>query len=163
MAFKSFIISCFIFGLFQTNPVEINQASVQKVYGGVQGSGITSEYRLALTIKKKPKKLRIYGVIMNGHFFENIKIIPKNQPQTHFNIDNQDTFFSEAEKNDQVTLSFAHRQSTGPQSNMIPPPKHDFEIPDSLKGKNLLVINWRNKNKFIEIVKIEHKNPIYMP
>lgn len=163
MTFKILIISCFLWSLFKTSPVEINQASVQKVYGGVQGSGIASEYRLNVSIKKKPQKLSFSGVIINGKFIENIKIIPQNHPQTHFNIDNQHNYLTKAEKNDTVTLSFAIHQNKGNQGNMIPPPKNDFNIPNSLKGKDLLIVQWRNKNKFIEIRNIASKEPIYMP
>ena len=156
-------LACFLFGLFSSIPIEVDKATSQTIIGGVAGSGKTTEYRVNITIKKKPEKISLEGIIIDGHFFDEFKIIPSENKMNHFPREEQRSFFKQAEKNAKFTLSFAKRWKSDQSGNLIPPPKKNFDIPDDLKGKNIVICQWKEKRKFVEIPKVEKKATQHMP
>lgn len=163
MKFTVLMLSCFLFGLFSSNPIIIKEATYQEVYGGVQGSGKTVEYRIKLEFSKKPDNLSITGFIINGKYFDDFKLIPDKDSMIHYKKRDQKKYLNTAAKNERVTISFADHQKPGSNENMIPAPTRDFDIPDNLKGKNLIIYQWKEKEKYTGIPTLNKKKPIYMP
>ncbi|MFW6018966.1 MAG: hypothetical protein ACOCPM_00140 [Bacteroidales bacterium] len=156
-------IACFLFGLFSSVPIEVDKATSQTVIGGVAGSGKTTEYRVEIRIKKNPEKIRIEGIIIDGHFFDEFKIIPSQNSMNHFSKKEQESFFKQIEKKTKFILSFAKRWKSDQAGNLIPPPKKDYDIPDDLKEKNIVICQWKEKRKFVEIPQVETKATQQMP
>ena len=159
----STIITCFLLGLFSSTPVEIEKATSQEVIGGYAGSGKAIEYRVEITIKKDPQNMSLEGIIIDGHFFDDFKIIPSEKKMEHFRKEEQKSYFEQAKKGEKFTLSFAKRWKSDKAGNLIPPSSKSYEVPDNMKGKNLVICRWKEKEKFAEIPGIEQKETKHMP
>ncbi|MGM0611899.1 MAG: hypothetical protein ACQESM_00160 [Bacteroidota bacterium] len=163
MKIISTTVACFLFGLFSSMPIEVDKATSQEVIGGVAGSGKVNEYRVEITIKKNPEKISLEGIIIDGHFFDDFKIIPSENNLKHFSKEEQKSFFKQSEKGTKFTLSFAKRWKSEKSGNLIPPPKRNYEIPDDLKGKDMVICRWKQKKKFVEIPEVNKKETKHMP
>ncbi|MCF8332130.1 MAG: hypothetical protein K9H84_06735 [Bacteroidales bacterium] len=163
MKFTVLILSYFLFGLCNSDPIEINKATSQEIIGGVQGSGKTIEYRVEIELLKNPEKLNITGMIINGKYFDAFKLIPEDNSLIHYKKREQKKYLSSAGKKDRVTISFADHQKMDNNENMIPAPTRDFDVPDDLKGKNMIIYQWKGKEKYTRIPALTKKEPQYMP
>ncbi len=164
MKYLSIMLACIFFGVFGKQALQVNEATTEMVYGGVAGSGKTQEFRVTMTLKRKPEKVFIEGFLIDNYYYQDFTIIPLDNKQEHFPKAIQEEYLNEADKKDSILVSFAKRWKGDQAGNLTPPPPSaEIEIPADYQGENLVVYRWKDVRKYLIIAKMDTLEKKYMP
>ncbi len=164
MKYLSITLACIFFGVFGKHALKVDEATTEMIYGGVAGSGKTQEFRVNMTLKRKPEKVFIEGFLIDNYYYQEFTVIPVNDKHKHYPKAKQEDYLDHADRKDSILVSFSKRWRADQAGNLIPPPdSEEIEIPAEYQGENLVIYRWKDVRKYLIITELDTLDEKRMP